>query len=285
MGVWDIVDVILQAHENVLYIVYISEEFVKMFWFKRAPLPSVTFATNCWERDWQHILLDPLYLSQRQIANHLFPFAEKLLVINNVSDLPAVCQAAQKKVDEGVLSRYVVADEIAQDVLAFFKLKREDFRPGPDANHYQNVNADWIYYNAIGPLTAIYLCQSDFLLYLTGDVRLDEPVEWIDKALRVMENDKRYKVANLTWNNRYDEAKRESVRSSKGFYVAAEGFSDQLFLVRRTDFRAPIYQEIREDSSHFPRGDVFEKRVFSTMKNHGWLRLIYSKGSYIHEQM
>ena len=76
-------------------IVYISEEFVKMFWFKKKPLPSVTFATCCWERDWQHILLDPLYLSQRQIANHLFPFAEKLLVINNVSDLPAVCRAAR----------------------------------------------------------------------------------------------------------------------------------------------------------------------------------------------
>ena len=42
---------------------------------------------------------------------------------------------------------------------------------------------DWIYYNAIGPLTAIYLCQSDYLLYLTGDVRLDEPVEWIEQAL------------------------------------------------------------------------------------------------------
>ena len=87
-----------------------------MFWFEKKPLPSVTFATNCWERDWRHILLDPLYLSQRQIANHLFPFAEKILVINNVGDLQSVCQAAQKKVDEGVLSHYVVADELAEEV-------------------------------------------------------------------------------------------------------------------------------------------------------------------------
>lgn len=156
---------------------------------------------------------------------------------------------------------------------------------GPDAGQYQNVSADWIYHNAIGPLTAIYLCQSDYLLYLTGDVRLDEPIEWIQRALGIMEKDSRYKVANLTWNNRSEEARRESVRSYKGFYVAAQGFSDQLFLVKRSDFRAPIYREIREDASHFPRGDVFEKRVFSMMKNHGWLRLIYAKGSYIHEHV
>ncbi len=256
-----------------------------MFWFKKKPLPSVTFATCCWERDWQHILLDPLYLSQRQIANHLFPFAEKLLVINNVSDLPAVCRAAQKKVDEGVLSRYVVAAEIAEEVLSFFQLKREDFRPGPDADRYQNVNSDWIYYNAIAPLSAIFLCQSDYLLYLTGDVRLDEPILWIEQALRMMEKDPRYKVANLTWFYRYDEARRESQRKKSGFYVSNRGFSDTMFLINRSDFRAPIYREIRDDVSHFPRGDTFEKRAFSAIKNRGWLRLTYAKGSYVHEHV
>jgi len=256
-----------------------------MFGFLRTPLPSVSFATSCWERDWRSILLDPHYLSQRQIANHLFPFAEKILIINNVRDLTAVRQAAQKKVDEGVLDRYIIADEIAEDVLAFFELQRIDFIPGPDAGQYQNVDADWIYYNAIGPLTALYLSQSDYLLYLTGDVRLDEPIEWIGKALRMMEKNPLYKVANLTWNNRYDEAQRESICYRKGFYIAAQGFSDQMFLVKCFDFRAPIYQEIRRDSTHFPRGDVFEKRVFSMMKNRGWLRLIYANGSYIHEHL
>jgi hypothetical protein len=256
-----------------------------MFWNEKKPLPRVTFATNCWERDWRHILLDPLYLSQKQIANHLFPFEEKLLVINNMSDLSAVCQAAQKKVDEGVLSRYVVADEIAEELLEFFQLKREDFCPGPDADQYHNVNMDWIYYNAIGPLAAIYLCQSDYLLYLTGDVRLDEPVEWIDQAIRVMEKKSQFKVANLTWFYRYDEVKRESQSKKRNFFVSNRGFSDTMFLVRRSDFRAPIFREIRDDVSHFPRGDTFEKRAFSAMKNRGWLRLTYSKGSYVHEHV
>ena len=254
-------------------------------WNQPRKLPTVSFTTSCWERDWQQILLDPLYLSQRMIANHLFSFAEKTLIINNVRDLPTVCRAAQKKVDEGVLTRYVVAEEIAPKVMTFFELKRDNFQPGLDAHLYQNVNADWVYYNAIGPLSAIYSCQSDYLLYLTGDVRLDEPIEWIESALHLMEKDPRYKVANLTWNHAYPEAKKESIGSCKGFYVAAQGFSDQLFLVKRADFCAPIYNVIREDASHYPRGDVFEKRVFSAMKNRGWLRLTYSKGSYIHENI
>lgn len=262
-------------------IVHIAVGFVKMFWFQKRQLPSVSFATNCWERDWQRILLDPHYLAQRQIANHLFPFAEKILIINNVNDLTSVCQAAQRKIDEGVLTRYIVAEEAAKEVFHFFQLTKDDFQV--DSLLYPNLRSDWLYYNALGPLTAIYSCQSDYLLYLTGDVRLNEPVQWIDQALRLMEKDSRYKVANLTWNHQYREAKRESNGKKKDFFIAADGFSDQLFLIKRSDFCAPIYHEIREDATHFPRGNVFEKRAFSAMKNRGWLRLTYSKGSYIHE--
>src|SRR5438132_1344564 len=128
---------------------------------------TITFATSCWEKDWRLILLDPDYLSLRQIKNHLFPFAERLLIINNVIDLDAVKKTAQDKVDAGILTRYIVA----QDVLPFFHLSRADFN-------------EWQYYNAIAPLNAIFYCQSDYLLYLTGDVYLKRPVNWLSKALR-----------------------------------------------------------------------------------------------------
>jgi len=174
------------------------------------------------------------------------------------------------------LTRYVVADE---SVLSFFRLKREDFRP--DAG----ITADWVYYNAVAPLSAIHACKSDYLLYLTGDVRMDKPVDWIRPALRWMEKDSRVKVANPTWNGNYKEAKKESYRTTWNFYRAEQGFSDQLFLVKRADFQGPIYGEIRPDSHHFPRGDVFEKRVFSYMKNRGWERITFRRGSYTHENV
>ncbi len=228
--------------------------------------PSVSFATSCWEKDWRPILTDPDYLAVRQIANHSFPFAERLLVINNVDDLDEVKRAAQAKVDEGVLTRYVVA----KDVLGHFGLTRSDFN-------------DWQYYNALGPLMAIHEAKSEYLLYVTGDVYLKRPVDWLGKAIRFMKKRTQIKVANLTWNDNYREAKKESYRRTWNFFVAEQGFSDQMFLVQREDFNKPIYGEVRSDGAHYPRGDVFEKRVFSYMKNRGWERITYRRGAYTHE--
>jgi hypothetical protein len=228
--------------------------------------PTVTFATSCWEKDWRQILLTPDYMAVGQIGNHSFPFAERLLIINNVDDLEAVKRAAQEKVEQGILTRCVAAS----DVLPHFELKRADFN-------------DWQYYNALGPLNAIKEAKSDYLLFVTGDVYLKEPVNWIEKAIRFMEKDRNVKVANLTWNNNYKEAKKESYRKTWNFFVANQGFSDQMFLVRCADFKAPIYGEIRADGAHYPRGDVFEKRVFSYMKNRGWERISFRGGSYTHE--
>ncbi len=250
---------------------------------KKRTLPSVTFATTVWEKDWKHVLLRPDYLRQKQIGNHCFAFDERLLVINNVKDLVAVKRVACELVEQGIISRFVVAEEIATQALPAFGLRRSDFRVGPDAHLYESVNPDWIYYNALGPLSAIFAAESDYLLYLTGDVRLDHPVDWIAGALEKMEDNPLYKVANPTWNECYDEAKRESSHKDGAFYVAPQGFSDQIFLLKKKTFLEPIYSEIRSDSAHFPRGDVFEKRVFSAMKNRGWQRLIYRKGSYTHE--
>ncbi|MDE3045186.1 MAG: hypothetical protein KGJ02_00870 [Verrucomicrobiota bacterium] len=250
-----------------------------MFWLrKKKPLPSVTFATSVWEKDWRHVLR-PEYLHVQQVRHHCISFAEKLLVINNVNDLPEVKRVACRLIEEGILTRFVVADEVAKEMLPFFQLRRSDFRSDG------SVPDEWIYYNALAPLSAVYECQSDYLLYLTGDVRLERPIDWVRPALTLMERHLEFKVANPTWNERYREAKRESYRGQGPFFVAKEGFSDQIFLVKREVFRQPIYGEIRSDAGHFPRGDVFEKRVFSYMKNRGWERITFRRGSYTHENI
>lgn len=243
---------------------------------------SCSFATSCWEGDWEHVLCKKDYLKKLQIENHFYQFAERLLIINNVQDVDAVKKAADLHVKEGTITRYVIAKE---EVLDFFGLKRSDFRLGEDAANYGVTSPDWIYYNALGPLNAIYEATSDYLLYHTGDVFLKEPVKWIEKAMRRMERDPKIGVANLIWNDRYKEAKEESYRRSWNFFYAKEGFSDQQFLVKRDVFRKPIYGEIRHDSAHYPRGDVFEKRVFSFLKNRGLKRIIFRGGSYTHENI
>lgn len=250
-----------------------------MFFRKKKKSLTVTFATNCWENDWKYILLDPIYLQTKLIENNCYPFDEKILIINNVKDRDLVVHHAKKKVEENIISKFFVAKDFEREVLDFFSLKKEDFKAK------KGFQDEWVFYNGICVLTAIYLSKSDYFLYHTGDSFLQEPINWIPKAIDLMEKKKLYKVANLTWNNNLLEVKRESYKTNSFFYVSKNGFSDQQFLVKLKDFRSPIYNEIREDSHHFPRGDVFEKRVFSFMKNHGWKRITYRYGSYIHKNI
>lgn len=207
------------------------------------------------------------------IGNHCHPFDDRLLVINNVCNLEAVKEAADQHILEGTLTRYVIANEWADEAFMFFQLKKSNFP------------SDWVYYNALGPLVAIYLLQTDYLLYHTGDVFLEKPVDWISRSIRLMEKKPKIQVANLVWNEQIGEVKRQSYRKGWNYFYAKDGFSDQQFLVKKSLFRAPIYGEIREDSHHFPRGDVFEKRVFSFLKNRNFERMICRRGSYTHENI
>lgn len=240
---------------------------------------TVTFATTVWEKDWKEILLSDEYLEKLQIENHCYNFTEKILIINNVADYMPVIEAAEKKIEEGVLTNYYLAKDHAKNILQFFQLERRDLKK----DHTFDGSDDWIYYNALGPLAAIYFCVSDYLLYHTGDTFLEKPVSWIEQALRLLEKKKKYKVANLLWNDNALEAKKESFKERQDFFISKRGFSDQLFLVKRKDFQKPIYSELRADASHFPRGDVFEKRVFCHMLKVGWKRITYAKGAYTHQ--
>lgn len=251
----------------------------QVFLRKKIGSPVVSYATCCYEDDWRYILQKPDYLKIKHIENNLYNFDSKILIINNVSNYGEVFSFAEKKVKEGVLSHVYIAKDFEREVLSFFNLKKEDFKAD------KGYKDEWVFYNAMGVLTAIYLSKTDYLLYHTGDCYLEAPVNWISLAIGEMERKKKYKVANLCWNNNLEEAEKESYKRTKNFYVSKSGFSDQQFLVKLDDFKRPIYNEIRNDSHHFPRGGVFEKRVFSFMKNHRWKRITYRHGSYIHKNI
>jgi len=251
--------------------------------FKSRPLPTVSFATTVWENDYRFVLSSSNYLKERQIENHNFSFSEKILLINNVADLDAVRTLANQKLKSDILTHVYLTEELSGEVFSFFNLERTDFRVTEKTDLYPSYNSDWLYYNALGPLTALYVARSDYLLYQTGDVYLNEKLDWIGKAIRRMEELPSCKVANPVWNGKYSEARGEAYKKEWNFYHAKQGFSDQMFLVKVKDFRQPMYGELCTDSVYFPRGNPWEKRAFSGMKIRGWERLIYRRGSYTHE--
>jgi hypothetical protein len=231
-------------------------------------LPSTTFITNCWENDWD-ILLKTNFLKNKILRND-WEFTKKTLIINNVKDRLEVEKYARKMVDSGVLTNYFFVEDHIQEALEHFQLSKEALGRGYNYSNHE--------------LVGIYLCDTDYLLYYTGDTWLEEKTSWIEPTLNEMENNQNYKVANLVWNKKFDEAKKEATSEIGDFYVSF-GFSDQCFLVRTRDFKAPIYGESHPLSERYPKygGETFEKRVDSWMRNHNFLRLTFKHGYYLHE--
>ena len=104
------------------------------------------------------------------------------------------------------------------------------------------------------------------------------------EGVQTLETQAQVKVFNLTWNKRYKEAKKESERMDEtNFY--GNGFSDQMYLIRTADFRAPIYECSHPDAERYPAygGELFEKRVYAWMRHHNYTRASYKHGSYLHQ--
>ncbi len=227
----------------------------------------VTFETKCWEGDWR-LLLQTRYLRE-QVERNRFPFAQRLLFINNVTDPDEVSHHAQRLVSSGVLTGYYLVEAHAAEALGFFRLTREGLGQG--------------YVYSIAELVGVYLCRTPYLLHFSGDSTLEGKQSWIPGALDELVRSNQAVVANPTWNGCFAQAAQEAHRESGDFYVGY-GFSDQCYLIRMADFRAQIYGESNPLSERYPPhgGESFEKRVDAWMRNHGRERLTHKHVSYRH---
>lgn len=230
---------------------------------------SITFATNCWEKDWKYLLKEG-YL-ERMLNNCDYNFDRKILCIGNVDNLGKVISAADKKIAEGLIDEYIIVEDFSEKVLSFFEIERDDFKGG--------------YNYSISPLTALYKSETDVLLYFTGDAHIvKNNNKWIEGAMKLLLESDKYFVANPLWDNKYAEAKSESFDETEDYFIGF-GFSDQCFMVRVADFRKPIYNEKHPASQRYPKyaGELFEKRIDSYMRNHNLLRATSKYTTYIHE--
>jgi hypothetical protein len=230
--------------------------------------PTVTLETKCWEHDWKRVL-DGERL-RRLVERNAWPFREKILMINNVKKPSVVCKHADRAVQQGWITKYIIVEEHAAEALEFFSLNRESLGVG--------------YPYSIAELVGIFLCRSDFLLHYAGDCLPAATSDWVSKAVQLMAQDPRVKVCNLDWDENHREAKSAAVEETNDFYVGC-GFSDQCYLVRTEDFRRRIYHETHPASARYPKygGELFEKRVDAWMQNHGHLRATYKHGHYLHK--
>jgi hypothetical protein len=124
------------------------------------------------------------------------------------------------------------------------------------------------------------------VLYFMSDCLPETVSDWIPKALALLESSPQVRVANLLWEGKTAEARAEAEYETDNFFIGY-GFSDQCYLVRTSDFRAPIYGHWHPSSARYPTyvHDGFERRVDSWMRNEGYLRATYRHASYQHRNL
>lgn len=231
---------------------------------------SITLETKVWENDWELVLKTSRLKDLILRCNH--PFDQRILYINNVKN-PSIVEAhAKRLINDGVIDQFVHVHEHAQEALDFFQLSKDKLGKG--------------YYYSIAELVSIYLTKTEYLLHFSSDAIPEKNISspWLHEAIELLNAKNEIKIFNLTWNHRFNEAKNESISEDDKFFYGY-GFSDQMYLIRTKDFRAPIYEEINEASNRYPKygGELFEKRVDSWMRNHSHIRASSTKHSYIHK--
>ena len=231
---------------------------------------SITFETKCWEQDWE-ILLKTDYL-RNQIENCNYQFARRRLIINNVKDPDLVSYYANNAIKDGIIDEFVIAEEWAEIVLDFFNLSKESLGKG--------------YYYSISELVGIYLASSDYLLHFSSDSRLEKKSRFVQDALFLLQNHSEVAVVNPMWNYKYSSIDCPNWDENHLFHIG-NGFSDQCYLVRTSEFRKDIYHYSHQTGSFFPEygGELFEKRCNAYLRCNDRKRATYMRASYWTENL
>lgn len=239
-------------------------------------MSEVTFFTQCWEGDWISIIKQGGL--EKKIKNLNYNFYKKVLIITNVNNREIVEDSVKELINKSIIDEYYFTDDYSEKVLNYFDIDKESFNGG--------------YWYSIGPLTSIYLCGTDYMVYLTADSLTDESnVNWIDSGINILSSQPDVKVANPIWNNDNIGAETQEVglqidesRKNNEWWFG-HGFSDQCFLIKSNFFKEKIYNTKNKIADlHYPNyaGDSFEKRVYSYLMNQKYYRITNKLTTYYH---
>lgn len=231
---------------------------------------TIQFDTKVWEGDFR-VVLQP-HRMRAMIERNKHDFSRRLVMINNVDAMSGAVRRCKALVRSGIIDDFVVVDEHAQAVLDHFELDRNDFGIG--------------YRYSIAELTALYLADSDLILHFAGDSMLDRDHDWVPASIDLLARRPEVAVVNLVWDGRLEWVRAESSYEDATFCYS-QGFSDQMYMVRRSEFADRIYGHSHPDSERYPSygGELFEKRVDSWMRGANRLRAVSKAGSYYHRNI
>lgn len=232
----------------------------------------VDLVINTFERTYHQVLVPGFF---RRIENqNKRKFFKKIVLINNVKSKERVRQLAEILVQQHEIDNYFFVDEIIDTALRKTGFPLKNFEKAP---HYSDCT-----------LVAVSLVGSPWIVYWDAEVTLRKPINWVDPSIEKMEKDKRILVANPMWAYGEEEVEsniiKETAKSDFNFSLGY-GFSDQLFLARRSQLSRKIYNERCIVSKRYPlsyKTDVFEAKIDAYMRKKHFLRATFIDAIYIH---
>jgi hypothetical protein len=224
---------------------------------------DVDLVVNSFERTYRDVLAPGTF--GRIEAQNRRRFTTRTALVNNVDDRADAEARGRALVEAGEIDRVVFVADVLDAALARTGLTRADLRPA-------SWHLDWA-------LAAVTLDGPPFVLHWDADVRLREPADWVGPALDLFARDPRVLIANPNWeiDNLADFTCEEA-----GPFALGPGFSDQLFLGRRSELGRPIYRQRCVARWRYPYPDSYEARVDAHLRHEGRLRATYRGATYEH---
>jgi hypothetical protein len=238
---------------------------------------TVSFFTNCYENDWERVLIENRLETMIKRCN--YDFFERVLIINNVKDRTKVEQYAIEAVSKNIIDAYYFSEDHSEKILSAFSITRDSFV----LDFYDG------YWYSMGPLSAVYFCKGKYLLYFTCDCIMDPTAtssHWIGESIKELRKNRSIFVANPFWNDNIVESRHDNFKEENNF-IHVSAFSDQCFLVENNRLYGDIYNTYHYASEKYPiyAGNLFEKRVYSYMCNNRFTRITRNDVYYIHERL
>ena len=234
---------------------------------------GVELVFNCFERTMGLVTSTPVLADLARAQAH--PFARRTLLVNNVSDPGRWTTALDALVAEGVVDRWVAVADALPAALAVTGLRPRDIR---HRRHWTDFG-----------LVAVALPGPRYVCYCDPEIEFTVAGDWITPALDLMGRDRSVAVANPRWA--HGPAPEERADERVGDFLVGYGFTDQIFLLDRHEFAAPIYRSrlpvsLRSPASlRYPGAadsQVFEMRVDAYMRSRGRRRATHDTVTYAH---
>jgi hypothetical protein len=229
-------------------------------------MSDVGLVVNCFERTYRDVLAPGTFA--RVAHEACFEFSHRTALVNNVVDGADAQRRGRELLAAGEVDEVVFVADRLDDALARTGLTHADLGAVP-------YFTDWA-------LVAVTMPGPDWMVHCDADLRMERRADWITPSIALMDQDRRVLSANPLWPG--ESWKAELVERS-GDFALGHGFSDQVFLGRRSDLGRPIYGDRSLASLRFPvahLGHIFEARLDAHQRRRGRLRATYLPALWTH---